>query len=286
MNASVTSSPATGDAEFTLSPADFERIRKLIYQRAGISLHAGKQAMVYSRLSRRLRETRHNSFTDYLGWLEANTGAAADSEWQEFVNCLTTNLTAFFREEHHFHALVDDLRARAALTQGRPLRIWCNAASTGEEPYSLAMTVVETLGVSAPVKLVCSDIDTKVLATAQRGVYKADGVKGLSPERMQRFFMRGKGGNAGLMRVKPELQKNLEFLSVNLIENLPFREPFDIVFCRNVMIYFDAATQRAVLERIHRVMKPGGMLFVGHAENFSDARNLFALRGKTVYERI
>ena len=103
---------------------------------------------------------------------------------------------------------------------------------------------------------------------------------------MQKFFMRGKGGNAGLMRVKPELQKHMEFLSVNLIENLPFREPFDVVFCRNVMIYFDAPTQRAVLERIHRVMKPGGMLFVGHAENFSDARNLFALRGKTVYERI
>jgi chemotaxis protein methyltransferase CheR len=103
---------------------------------------------------------------------------------------------------------------------------------------------------------------------------------------MQRFFMRGKGSNEGFMRVKPELQKNLSFQTVNLIQDLPFRDPFDVVFCRNVMIYFDAATQRAVLERIHRVMKPGGMLFVGHAENFSDARSLFALRGKTVYERL
>jgi chemotaxis protein methyltransferase CheR len=152
------------DPEFTLAPADFERIRQLIYQRAGISLHAGKQAMVYSRLARRLRETRHTGFSAYLQWLEKG---APDSEWQEFVNCLTTNLTSFFREDHHFLALVEDLRARAS----RPLRIWCNAASTGEEPYSLAMTAVETLGVSAQVKLVCSDIDTNVLATARRGVY-------------------------------------------------------------------------------------------------------------------
>ena len=125
-----------------------------------------------------------------------------------------------------------------------------------------------------------------MLATAARGVYKADGVKGLSPERLQRFFMRGKGANAGFMRVKPELQKHLEFMTINLIQELPLREPFDVVFCRNVMIYFDGPTQRQVLERIHRVMKPGGMLFVGHAENFSDARSLFALRGKTVYERV
>lgn len=287
MNASVTSSPATGDAEFTLSPADFERIRKLIYQRAGISLHAGKQAMVYSRLSRRLRETRHNSFTDYLGWLEANTGAAADSEWQEFVNCLTTKLTAFFREEHHFHALVDDLRARAALTQGRPLRIWCNAASTGEEPYSLAMTVVETLGVSAPVKLVCSDIDTKVLATAQRGVYAAD-ARGLSPERLKRHFMRGTGTNSGQIRVKPELARLIEFRSFNLMSPswASLGDPFDLVFCRNVMIYFDNPTQRKVLEHMHAVMKPGGLLYVGHSENFTESRDLFRLRGKTIYERV
>ena len=128
------------EPEFTLSPADFERIRILIRERAGISLHAGKRAMVYSRLARRLRETRQPGFSAYLQWLER--GGAAQGEWQEFVNCLTTNLTSFFREEHHFHALVEDLRARAA----RPMRIWCNAASTGEEPYSL--------GISARVRLV------------------------------------------------------------------------------------------------------------------------------------
>ncbi len=271
------------EQEFTLTPADFERVRQLIYQRAGISLHAGKQAMVYSRLSRRLRETRFGSFGDYLQWLERASGAEAEAEWQEFVNCLTTNLTAFFREEHHFHALVDDLRARGA----KPIRIWCNAASTGEEPYSLAMTVVETLGASAQVKLVCSDIDTKVLATAQRGVYSIE-ARGLNQERLKRHFLRGTGANAGHMRVKPELARFIEFRAFNLMSPswAALGEPFDIVFCRNVMIYFDNATQRKVLEHIHAAMKPGGLLYVGHSENFTESRDLFRLRGKTIYERV
>jgi chemotaxis protein methyltransferase CheR len=275
--------PAASEAEFALSNADFERIRQLIYQRAGISLHAGKQAMVYSRLSRRLRETGQASFASYLQWLQHAQGAAADAEWQEFVNCLTTNLTAFFREEHHFEALAQDLRARAA----KPLRLWCNAASTGEEPYSLAMTVVETLGPAAQIKLVCSDIDTKVLATAQRGVYAAD-ARGLSGERLKRHFLRGSGSNAGQIRVKPELPRLIEFRSFNLMSPswTSLGEPFDLVFCRNVMIYFDAPTQRKVLEKTHAAMLPGGLLYVGHSENFAEARDLFRLRGKTVYERL
>jgi chemotaxis protein methyltransferase CheR len=284
MNAAVTApqNPAT-EQEFKLTDADFERVRQLIYQRAGISLHAGKQAMVYSRLSRRLRETSHAGFSDYLDWLARAGGAEGEAEWQEFINCLTTNLTAFFREEHHFHALVEDLKARAS----RPIRIWCNAASTGEEPYSLAMTVAETLGTSAQVKIVCSDIDTKVLATAQRGVYSVE-ARGLSPERLKRHFMRGKGGNDGHIRVKPELARYVEFRSFNLMSPswAALGEPFDLVFCRNVMIYFDNATQRKVLERMHAAMKPGSLLYVGHSENFTEARDLFRLRGKTVYERV
>lgn len=270
--------PLAEGREFVWSDADFSRIKALIYKKAGISLHDGKHAMVYSRVSRRLRETGHDSFKTYLDWLEHHDGA----EWQEFINALTTNLTAFFRESHHFDILAQMFAAK----RSQNWRIWCSAASTGEEPYSIAMTAHEGLGASGSFEIVNSDIDTKVLSTAQRGVYKADGTKGLSPERMQRFFMRGKGSNEGFMRVKPELQKNMSFQTINLIQDLPLRDPFDVVFCRNVMIYFDAATQRAVLERIHRVMKPGGMLFVGHAENFSDARSLFALRGKTVYERL
>ncbi|MBS0610938.1 MAG: methyltransferase domain-containing protein [Proteobacteria bacterium] len=265
--------------EFAWTTADFSRVRSLIYQRAGISLHEGKHAMVYGRLSRRLRETGHSSFHDYLGWLERGDGP----EWQEFVNALTTNLTAFFREQHHFDVLATLLRRRPV----GPWSVWCGAAATGEEPYSIVMTAMESLGPQALFKLTASDIDSHVLATAARGVYRLDGLKGLSHERLRRFFLRGKGANAGLARVGPELRSAIDFLNVNLArDDWPFREPFDVVFCRNVMIYFDALTQRRVLERIHRVLKPGGMLFVGHAENFSDARDLFALRGKTVYERL
>jgi chemotaxis protein methyltransferase CheR len=266
--------------EFAWTDSDFSRVQGLIYQRAGISLHNGKQAMVYSRLSRRLRETGYHSFKDYLSFLDLHD----DPEWQEFVNALTTNLTSFFREQHHFEILASHLKSKPSNSNWR---IWCSAASTGEEPYSIAMTAMESLNPSGKFNLVASDIDSKVLALAGRGIYKIDGLKGISEARLQRFFLRGKGLNEGMVRVKSELQNAIQFLSVNLIrDDWPFRDPFSVVFCRNVMIYFDSPTQRKVLERIHRVMIPGGLLFVGHAENFSESRDLFVLKGKTVYERI
>lgn len=271
--------PLAQGREFVWTNADFARVQGLIYKRAGISLHDGKHAMVYSRLSRRLRETGHDSFNDYLSWLESNDGP----EWQEFVNALTTNLTAFFREQHHFEIFASHLRSKPS---GTSWKVWCNAASTGEEPYSIVMTACEALGSNPPLKLIASDIDSKVLATAGNGVYRIDSMKGMSQERLQRFFLKGKASNAGMVRVKPELRRLIDFMSVNLVrDDWPFKEPFDVVFCRNVMIYFDAATQRRVLEKIHRVLKPGGLLFVGHAENFSESKDLFVLRGKTVYER-
>jgi chemotaxis protein methyltransferase CheR len=270
------------DRDLAFSKADFERVRSLIYQRAGISLGDGKQAMVYSRVSRRLRETGHASFASYLQWIEQANGATADEEWQEFINCLTTNLTSFFREEHHFTALVDDLRACSS----SKVRIWCSAASTGEEPYSIAMTVAETLGAGAGVAIVASDIDTNVLAKASQGVYPI-AARGLSKDRMHRHFMRGKGPQAGLIRIKPELARMIEFRTLNLMDSRwSLGEPFDMVFCRNVMIYFDAPTQMKVLEKMHATMKPRSLLYVGHSENFTDAKHLFRLRGKTVYERV
>lgn len=264
--------------EFAWTDADFSRVQSLIYQRAGISLHDGKHAMVYSRLARRLRDTGYKSFRDYLQWLETDDGP----EWQEFVNALTTNLTSFFRESHHFEILSHYLSSQPS----HDWRVWCSAASTGEEPYSIAMTALETLGAQARFSLIASDIDSKVLASASQGVYRLEGLKGLDETRRQRFLLRGKGSNEGWARVKPELRRLIEFIRVNLIDDgWPFREPFDVVFCRNVMIYFDAPTQRQVLERIHRVLHPGGLLFVGHAENFSSSSDLFVLKGKTVYER-
>jgi chemotaxis protein methyltransferase CheR len=268
------------DQEFSFSAIDFEKVRTLIYQHAGISLNPGKQAMVYSRLSRRLRDTSHRSFASYLQWLQS--ASSSDPEWQEFINCLTTNLTAFFREDHHFTALAADLRARGKGAQ----RIWCSAASTGEEPYSIAMVVAETLGLTSGTRIMASDIDTKVLATARRAVYDAE-ARGLSTERLQRHFMRGRGNNSGFIRVKPELASMVEFRPFNLMsKDWSLGEPFDLIFCRNVMIYFDAATQRQVLQQMHRVLKPGGLLYVGHSENFTDSRDIFRLRGKTIYERV
>ena len=278
----LSSDPSSAAREFSFDARDFERVRKLIYERAGINLQEGKQAMVYSRLSRRLRETGHQSFSTYLQGLEQAIGTGGEAEWQEFVNCLTTNLTSFFREEHHFPILAEALRQRG----GKPLRIWCSAASTGEEPYSLAMCVVEALGPQAQVKILASDIDTNVLATAQRGVYRIDS-GGLSPERQKRHFMRGTGTNQGFMRVKPELARLIEFRTFNLVQpHWQLGQAFDVVFCRNVMIYFDAPTQRRILERMHGVMAPGSLLFVGHSENFTESRDLFSLRGKTVYSRV
>jgi chemotaxis protein methyltransferase CheR len=265
--------------EFTWTDADFDKVQALIYQRAGISLHDGKHAMVYSRLSRRLRETGHTSFRQYLSWLESQDGA----EWQEFINALTTNLTSFFREQHHFQIFSELLRSRPAQTSWR---VWCSAASTGEEPYSIIMTAVEALAHRSSISLTASDIDSKVLETATQGVYAVESLKNISESQMQHFFLRGKGNNQGMVRIKPEFASMVHFIIVNLVrDDWPFRETFDVVFCRNVMIYFDAATQRRVLERIHRVMIPGGLLFVGHSENFSESRDLFTLKGKTVYER-
>ena len=267
--------------EFVWTQQDFERIRQLIYRHAGISLHEGKQAMVYSRVSRRLRETGHLSFRDYLDWLQAHPDA---DEWQEFVNALTTNLTSFFRENHHFVELARLVREGGS---GREWKVWCSASSTGEEPYSIAITLADVLGIQGAFRVWASDIDTRVLQTAQRGIYKLEQLRAVSPEQLRRYFLRGTGANEGLARVKPELQRHLQFFTLNLVEeHWSLREEFDAIFCRNVMIYFDHATQRQVLRRLHRLLKPHGTLFVGHAENFSDARDLFRLRGRTIYEKV
>jgi len=278
---SAASSPV--EQQFQLTPSDFERIRRLIYARAGISLHEGKQAMVYSRLSRRLRELRHANFASYLDALERGTGAAGEEEWQEFINSLTTNLTSFFREEHHFHALHEELSAK----RGRPIRIWCNAASTGEEPYSIAMTAAEALGAAvSQVSLLCTDIDTKVLQKAQRGVYDAE-CKGLSLERLKRHFLKGTGRNEGSIRVKPELAKMPQFRVFNLMSPQwsGLGEAFDIVFCRNVMIYFDNDVRQALVSEMERLVRPGGLVFVGHAETLSGLKTSLQVVTPSVYRR-
>jgi len=242
---------------------------------------------VYSRLSRRLRASGIETFSHYLDRLE-NDAPFRTGERQEFVNALTTNLTSFFREQHHFPVLAELLKHSPA---AKPPRIWCAAASTGEEAYSIAITAIEAAGPSGAARVLATDIDTQVLACAGRGVYGAQAVQACGEARMRRFFLRGTGSNSGMVRVRPEVARMVEFGQMNLLEpDWPllnrFGTPVDAVFCRNVMIYFNRDTQRTLLGRIAAVLRPGGLLFAGHSENFTDCREWFELRGKTVYERL
>ena len=260
---------------FTFNAKDFERVRKVLLEKAGINLADSKDSMVYSRLARRLRALNINSFDKYLDYLANNS-----SEDQHFINALTTNLTSFFREYHHFPILKDFL-----LQQRGNVRIWCAAASTGEEPYSIAMTVAEAFGrFDVPVEIIASDIDSNVLQTAKAGIYPVERIKSLTDEQRMSFFRRGKGANQGKAKVVPELAKMIKYQQINLMHtNWQLDKPIDVIFCRNVMIYFDKDTQIKILARMVQLMSINGLYFAGHSENFSSAEHLVRPQGKTVY---
>ena len=271
---------AVAEREFAFTDRDFRRVCALIRERAGIALSAGKRDMVYSRIVRRVRACGCASFADYLDELDA---AGDDDEWQQFTNALTTNLTAFFREAHHFGVLERFLREHRAEA---PLAIWCCAASTGEEPYSIAMTACEAFdSATPPITVLASDIDTNVLATAAHGVYPIERIDTVSEARRKRFFQRGTGPNAGQCRVTPALRKLVEFRRVNLMdaESAMPNGRYAAIFCRNVMIYFDKDTQHEVLRRLQPRLMPGGLFFAGHSENLLHAHDLFRPCGGTVY---
>lgn len=267
------------EREFEFTQENFERISELIYQHAGISLKPSKQHMVYSRLARRLRVNGLDSFNDYLAMLENNN----ETEWEAFVNSLTTNLTSFFREPHHFPLLAEHMEKQRG---EHPISLWCAAASTGEEPYSMAMTVVDTFGsFNAPVTIVASDVDTNVLAKAQAGIYPVERIEKLPEDAVKRFFLKGTGAQSGYVRVRPELRAMVDFRPLNLLgKEWSVKGPLDAIFCRNVMIYFDKETQLKILQRFAPLMRPDGLLFAGHSESFHNATQVFRLRGKTVYE--
>jgi chemotaxis protein methyltransferase CheR len=269
------------EREFRFTKADFERARQLIYARAGIALHPGKEEMVYSRLARRLRACGLERFDHYLDALAADAGS---EEWQNFTNALTTNLTSFFRESHHFDLLRQQL---AELPRGTRPRIWCAAASTGEEPYSIAISAAEAYGtVPPPVDILATDIDTQVLETGVRGVYPLDRIERLDARLLRRYFQRGTGPNDGLVRVLPALQSCLDFQPLNLLEEAwDVRGPFHAIFCRNVMIYFDKPTQQRLIVRLAQLLAPDGLLFTGHSESFVNVTELLRPCGRTTYRR-
>jgi chemotaxis protein methyltransferase CheR len=264
--------------EFLFSQLDFDNVRRILYSKTGIQLADSKDSMVYSRLARRLRVLKISSVASYLKYLEAN-----HTEEQSFINALTTNLTSFFREQHHFPALRDYLEKNPGNK-----RIWCAASSTGEEPYSIAMTVAETFGsFNTPVEIIASDIDSTVLEKARAGIYSQNNVNDLSNNQLKEFFHRGIGSNQGKIKVVPELRKMVDFRQNNLTHSKwGIKAPIDVIFCRNVMIYFDKNTQVKILSQMVELMPADGLYFAGHSESFSNAGHLVAPLGKTIYRPV
>jgi len=269
-----------------LSEDELTRFRGLIYEWAGITLTPGKRHLIINRLSRELEHTGCRSFRDYTEQLLADpTGELR----QRFINALTTNKTAFFREPDHFQILAEQLRRPSrelASALARGLRIWCAASSTGEEPYTLASVLSETL--SRPqfltARIVASDIDTRVLETARRGIYGEAAVSELPHAVTERMFAPGRGRFAGSYRIRRELRERVSFFRHNLLGDSRVElAPFDVVFLRNVLIYFDAPNQRRVIEHVARHLAPQGLLFLGHSESLLAQDSEFSFVAHTVY---
>lgn len=275
----MTAAVSTKDSsrEFAFEKADFKNVQQMLFKKAGINLSDAKEAMVYSRLARRIRARNLRSFNEYLALVNTS-----ESELEQFINALTTNLTSFFREPHHFTALAD------YLSQHNVTNIWCAASSTGEEPYSIAMVVAEAYGsFKTPVKIIASDIDSKVLAKARAGVYPLASIAKIPQHRQKQFFHKGKGANEGKVKVVDELRNMVQFKKLNLTDaKWDVKGPLDIIFCRNVMIYFDKATQLKVLQKMVGMLKPTGLYMAGHSENFNMYTNLVRPVGKTIYRPV
>ncbi|MBL1261612.1 MAG: protein-glutamate O-methyltransferase CheR [Thiotrichaceae bacterium] len=271
--------------DFDFTDKDFKKVRTLVKSHTGISLSNAKKDMVYSRLSRRLRALKIDHFSDYCSLVEGGDG----DELIKFTNAITTNLTAFFREDHHFQHLAKTLiPALTKSNSDKRIRIWSAGCSTGEEPYSLAIAMKEAIPSvdSWDVKILATDLDSDVLNTAKNGVYKSDRIDSLSSGRKKKWFLKGKGDNAGTVRVRPELQDLITFKQLNLLREWPTKGPFDFIFCRNVVIYFDKETQKALFNRYANVLKNDAHLFIGHSESLFKVSDRFSLLGQTIYKKI
>ncbi len=276
------------DVNLSLSTKQFKLVQKLIYEHAGISLQDNKQTMVQGRLAKRLRALKLNSYEEYLKYLEDNlTGG----ELVEFINSLTTNKTDFFRENHHFQFLSNVVlpQLKPALDAGyHKLRIWSAACSSGEEPYSIAMTVREALPHASDIGILASDIDTQVLQRCTEGVYPGSRVADVPKYLLHRYFDKEKGHgfdeDSVAWRAKNSLRDLIRFRRINFQDaSWPIQTKFDVIFCRNVMIYFDVPTQVRLVERFANYLQPEGHLIIGHSETLSGVSDRFDLVGNTVY---
>jgi chemotaxis protein methyltransferase CheR len=271
--------------QYEYNDVHFEKFKKLVAINAGISLSDAKRELVYGRLARRLRKLQIDNFDDYYDLLESDTG----DELVNFVNSITTNLTSFFREEYHFEYLANTvlpelIKKNAA---SKKIRIWSAGCSTGEEPHSIAMTVRETIPEHAnwDIKILATDIDSEVLSKAASGIYTEERTSGISAPRLKKWFQRNKGEYQNNLKIKPELQELITFRQLNLMKKLPITGQIDVLFCRNVVIYFNKDTQRELFEKYANVMPMGAHLFIGHSESLFKVSERFALLGKTIYQK-
>ncbi|HWW78840.1 MAG TPA: protein-glutamate O-methyltransferase CheR [Steroidobacteraceae bacterium] len=271
--------------EFDFGNEDFEALRQLVKRLTGINLSDQKRELVYGRLARRLRVLHLRTFAEYRDLLASDGGR----EIGEFCNAITTNLTSFFRESHHFEYLREQVLQPmvANRTASHRVRIWSAGCSTGEEAYSLAMTVIESIPDlrTWDVKILATDLDSDVLAKAQRGIYAAERVRAIGAQRLSRFFAERRGREGATYEVKPELTSLITFKQLNLMHPLPMKGPLDAIFCRNVVIYFDKDTQRELFSRVAQLQRPGHLLFLGHSESLFKVSESYTPIGKTVYRR-
>ncbi len=273
----------------TLTDKEFRFLCQLVYKSSGIVLDERKREMVYRRLMRRTRELKVASFTEYCQLLKDNHNAEVDN----FINAITTNLTSFFREKHHFDYLEQEflpsvLNKHRRSDDSKRLRIWSAACSTGEEPYSIAISLLSVLGNNSrswDAKILATDIDSNVVATAQSGVYVDDRISDLDKTLAQKWFVKGTGNNEGFIRTHQNLQDIITFKQLNILHDWPMSGPFDVIFCRNVMIYFDKETQNRLLPRFYDILTPGGILFLGHSESIQKDSINFEFKGKTIFRK-
>ena len=285
MKSSTVAVKNAGEREFPFSEKEYAYLASMVYERSGIVLGAHKINMVYSRLARRLRELKLTTFREYCGLLQEDKGG---DEIGALINAITTNLTRFFREPHHFDHLRDHVIPEAAKTGGKPrLRIWSAGCSSGEEPYSIAMTLMDAVpGLKQwDARILATDLDTRMVATGQAGLYSADAVKDLPKPVKAKFFNRDSSGGGEQWQTSEQLRELITFKHLNLLEAWPMNGPFDAIFCRNVMIYFDGPTKAALIDRYAGLLKPQGWLYIGHSESLLDTHSHFRLAGRTIYRK-
>ncbi|GAA68692.1 protein-glutamate O-methyltransferase CheR [Pseudoalteromonas sp. BSi20429] len=267
--------------EFLCTDRDFKEIASLVYSACGIVLGEHKREMVYSRLARRIRERKLTDFKAYLEYLNSHK----DQEFDAFINAITTNLTSFFREIHHFEFIKSELvpALLKANKNSKRVRIWSAGCSTGEEPYSLAMTLNNAFPSNWDVKILATDLDSNVLAKAQKGIYTAANVNGLDDVQLKRWFLKSKDGEN--YKVKDRLKESISFKRLNLLQDWPMKGAFDLILCRNVVIYFDKETKDQLFKRYANILNEQGYLFLGHSESMGKEHTQFKNLGKTMYQK-